>query len=497
MIFRPARSKRLWDTWLFPWKDGYHLFFLESELPNRGLGHAFSKDLVHWEIWPSIKTWGEPGEWNEMPLVLTGTTVHHEGTFYLYAGAHFRGTQVVGLFTSKDLVEWTEHPENPVMRPEGPHYQSEPVPDFFYDVVDWRDPCIMFNESDDHYHAFLCARLPQWSHEDSGAAVGRLRSRDLIHWECLPPLATPGKDFYHTEVPDVFQLGDRHYLAFATGSQGGIRLDTVTKDTAKGTFYLMSDSFEGPYEKPDDCLLVGASNWRTDPYVGRTISYEGGRLLYHHMGGKRTAFSSPKRVRQRPDGTLWLEYLPLLEKLETGVVREGFDDLKTDEPKGGVGQWDAGGGSVEVNSQVLGSAAPLPGYLGDIHLALKLRSESARRVGVLFRFQQGLYCEGDAGVLVLDFDAGAAHVGQTKYDPFAGAGFTPQDSFRMPLERGRTYTVRLYLRDEHIEAYLDEQWIFSTTMDLPAGGELALYGEGGRARFESIRVAEIEPFQEF
>jgi hypothetical protein len=497
MIFRPPKSRRLWDTWIFPWEDGYHLFFLEAQRPRRGLGHAFSRDLVHWELWPSIQTWGAPGVWNEFPLVLTGTTVHHEGTFYLYAGSNYKGVQVVGVFTSPDLVHWTPHPANPVMRPTAPHYQAEPAPGFFYDTVDWRDPCIIFDEADGYYHAFLCARLPQWSHADTGAAVAHTRSRDLIHWENLPPIATPGQDFYHTEVPDVFQMGDFHYVAFATNSLGGIRLDTATKDAAVGTFYLMSEAFEGPYVKPDDCLLVGYSNFQMVATVGRTIPYEGGRLLTHHVNSPRTAFGAPKRVRQRPDGTLWLEYFSALEKLETGVIREGFKGLRTDQPEGGVGAWDVGDKVVRADSKALGSAAVLPGYVGDAHVALELCSEGARRVGILFRYQQGLYCEGDAGVLVLDFEAGTLHIGTTKYDAFAGAGFCPQDSSRFPLERGRTYHLRIFLRDEHLEAYLDERWVFTTPMEMPTGGELALYAEGGRARFESIRVAAIEPIPEF
>ena len=141
MIFRPAKSKALWDTWLFPWEDGYHLFFLETQPPRRGVGHAFSRDLVHWEVLPSIKTWGASGEWNGRPLVLTGTVVPHEGTFYMFAGSNHRDVQVVGVYTSQDLEHWTPHPANPVMRPTGPHYLAQPVPPFFYSTVDWRDPC--------------------------------------------------------------------------------------------------------------------------------------------------------------------------------------------------------------------------------------------------------------------------------------------------------------------------------------------------------------------
>ena len=231
MIFRPAKSRRLWDTWLFPWEGTYHLFFLETQQTLWDhVGHAVSLDIVHWEVLPSIRTKGAPGEWDEHPT-LTGMVVHREGTFYLFVGSTFNGVQVVGIHTSKDLEHWTPYPANPVMRPSSPHYLSEPSPPLF-DSVDWRDPCISFNEEDGYYHALLCARLPIWDHSDTGAAVGHTRSKDLTHWENLAPIATPGAQFYHTEVPDVFQMGGRYYLAFATISHGAIRLDTATKDAA-------------------------------------------------------------------------------------------------------------------------------------------------------------------------------------------------------------------------------------------------------------------------
>jgi len=147
---------------------------------------------------------------------------------------------------------------------------------------------------------------------------------------------------------------------------------------------------------------------------------------------------------------------------------------------------------LKVHSEVLGSAAPLTGYLTDVHLTIEIRSEGARRVGVLFRHR-----ERKAGVLVLDFDTGQAHVGTTEYDPFSGAGFVPLDSFRLGLKVGQIYRLRIFLRDEHLEAYLDDRWIFSSVLDVPPGGELMLYAEGGKAAFESLRVAAIEPFPEF
>ena len=491
MIFRPAKSRGLWDTWLFPWEGVYHLFFLETHQTLWDhVGHAVSRDLMHWEVRPSIRTKGGPDQWNEEPT-LTGMVVHREGVFYLFVGANFKGVQVVGVHTSNDLEHWAVHPASPVMRPSSPHYLAEPVPPFF-GSVDWRDPCISLNEEDGYYHAFVCARLPEWSHADTGAAVGHMRSRDLIHWENLPPAATPGGHFYHTEVPDVFRMGDHWYLGFATLSHGALRLDTATKDAAVGTFYLMGETFEGPYTKPDDCLLVGSGNYRMDAYVGRSIPYDGGRLLYHHMAGERPAWGAPKRIRQNADGTLWLEYLPILEKLETEVVVEGFEGTQLGATECALGEWQRGDKGLTVQSDLLGSAAPLEEYVADAHLCTEVRSEGAGRVGILFRHRKG-----EAAGVLLDFTTGQAHIGTVTYNGFSGAVLVPLDSFRLGLRTGQTYRLRVFIRDEHVEAYLDERWIFSTLLKMPAGGEPMLYAEGGRAVFETLRVAALEPFPEF
>lgn len=58
MNYLPPDPLRLWDCWILPWEGEYHLIHLQYTLAeledgmaaNRwaGLGHAVSRDLVHW-----------------------------------------------------------------------------------------------------------------------------------------------------------------------------------------------------------------------------------------------------------------------------------------------------------------------------------------------------------------------------------------------------------------------------------------------------------------
>ncbi|MBI3919971.1 MAG: hypothetical protein HY318_01035, partial [Armatimonadetes bacterium] len=145
MIYRPTASRRLWDTWLFQWEEQFHLFFLETQETNLDhVGHAVSDDLVRWQTLPSIRTKGEPGQWNHWGT-LTGMVVRHEGRFYMFVGSIPDDKEVVGLYLSDDLEQWEPHPANPILQPTGPHYLTDRAQAPYW-PVDWRDPCIFWRE---------------------------------------------------------------------------------------------------------------------------------------------------------------------------------------------------------------------------------------------------------------------------------------------------------------------------------------------------------------
>ena len=494
MIYRPQNSRKLWDSWLFPWNDRYHLFFLESHDDKWDhVGHAVSKDLVHWETLPSIRTMGEKGEWNHWGT-LTGMVVPHDGRFYMFVGSIPDQQEVIGMWVSDDLEHWQQYDKNPVIQPRAPYLTDRAKAPYW--PVDLRDPCISWRESDRKYHAVLFARNPQWGHGDTGAVLAHACSTDLREWQFLPPLASLGHRFFHGEVPDWFELNGYWYLTFNTLSLGGIKINTPTREEVTGAFYLKSRCFDRDFAFPDDPFLVGCGRSMTCcAYSARTIPHQGGRILYHHVKAARSAWGAPKQLCGGPDGTLTLDYLPALEKLETKVICDALTDLPMS--KLDLGVWQVENGRLRGDAGCMGTAFRVAAEAGDLHLQVRLQAFTAAGAGIVLRAdaRQGV-------AVILDFERQRIQIGAAAgYDviknsigAFVSWHFKIHDFQLRRLELNREYHLRIFVRDVHYEVYLDNQWIFTSVFEeLPQAGNVELCVERGVAAFSELRLAALEP----
>jgi predicted GH43/DUF377 family glycosyl hydrolase len=67
---------------------------------------------------------GEPGEWDEL-VVLIPSAIRHDNIFYLfYSGWHKNGQVSIGLATSEDGYHFTKYPGNPILAPREKGYDS-------------------------------------------------------------------------------------------------------------------------------------------------------------------------------------------------------------------------------------------------------------------------------------------------------------------------------------------------------------------------------------
>lgn len=135
-------------------KDGQlHAFYLM--LPSHdGVGHLVSDNGIDWAPLPTAIRTGDPGEFDADQIWTMGVVRKGDTWFMLYTANQLNGLyQVTGLATSKDLVRWTKHKDNPVAKPDRRWYEAEQRGRY---RVDWRDPHII--ERDGTLHAFLCAR---------------------------------------------------------------------------------------------------------------------------------------------------------------------------------------------------------------------------------------------------------------------------------------------------------------------------------------------------
>ena len=109
MLYKPPdRRLGLWDTWLFRQGDAVHLFYLQCERTGTGctaIGHAMTRDWLHWETLPPVLRQGRGDEWDAGPL-MTGVTLEHDGRYYLFYGAMVERVQRIGLAVSDDLLHW-------------------------------------------------------------------------------------------------------------------------------------------------------------------------------------------------------------------------------------------------------------------------------------------------------------------------------------------------------------------------------------------------------
>ncbi len=481
MMYRPSPDFRLWDTWIFVAEDEFHLFFSQRPAGDRydSVGHAVSTDLLHWKSLGPIIQRG-PEAWP--PRFAAGMVIQNNDQYMMFQAARAGvdgGEPGIGVMLSSDLHEWTKHPKDPVMKIRPPYVKGRAGDPYLFKV-------------DNGYEAVINTRI-----SESIRCIGWMRSKDLIHWEVLRPIATP--EVSQCEVPEYFQMGDKHYLTFSAcgGRPGCIKSDLVIdtrsrKDTA-GTYYLISDSRTGPYVMPEDSLLIGSGNGRIDCYVGRTFELKGQRMLYYHNVGlrpggcdpvqSRASLAAPKVVRRNEDGSLWLQYWNGLAGLETGIV--------LDKVSGGAQK----GTDWEIEGEVLFGRRDreisfyiLPPVASDFNLTCDVNVEKGNRAAVIFRYDEETQ---KATALILDTRSGNIEIARMD----AGQ-LTILDTEISELEPGEKHRIRIFARSEFVDSYVDDRLIFSTAInDVPLSGKIGFAVDSAVVSFWNLRVASLEELQ--
>ena len=258
-------DKWIWDFWFA--KDGsdYHIFYLQAPRNlgdeqlrhwNSSIGHAVSADLRNWQVLPdALAPSTEKESEFDSYTTWTGSIIKHQGTWYMfYTGSKLveKGQiQRVGLATSTDLITWERHPANPLIEADARWYEKLDL-DIWHEEA-WRDPWVF--RYDGAFHALITGRA-NYGPADSRGVIAHARSLDLVNWEVLPPITSPGL-FAQMEVPQVIFTNERYYLLFSCGakqlsSEGRIRFINKT-----GSYYLCGESPLGPYRFLDDSPLFG------------------------------------------------------------------------------------------------------------------------------------------------------------------------------------------------------------------------------------------------
>ena len=463
MLYRPSGELTLWDTWIFPAGDIYHLFHLLNDPKVRAripfnLGHAVSSDLVHWQACDDIQVRG-------VTRGRTGMVIRYGESYAMSVGwSAMDGIQCIGLMFSDDLYRWEAHPQNPVLTAGPPYLKGE--------AADWRDGA--FYATDDGFEALVCARLP-----DKRPCIARLTSRDLVHWEHQEPAAVPPQDapvVSQCEVPEYFAMGGSHYLLFSCGGP----VDTSTRWQAKGTHYLISDRRAGRYTMRPDSLLVGSASGQLDAYVGRTIDAESSRLLYYHNCGPRPSLAAPKIIHQAGDGSLWAGYWKGISGLESEVLFEGIP------PTTRMEKWRSDGDELRCDSPEGRSHFILSADVRDFHLTCTVVVLSGDSCSLLFRFDED---SRRGAAFILNAEKGSLEIAEID-----GPEWLTRDSMSFPTAYGSEYRLRLFARSEFVDGYIDDRLVFSVVLNnIPDSGRTGFEVQSASACFKEIRIAALEP----
>ena len=226
----------------------------------------------------------------------TGSVIFTGGLYHMFFCRLLPESQTIRHAVSKDLVDWTEIPEDTF------------VPDNrYYAMTDWRDGFVFYNEEEKLWWMLACASLKDAPTERRGC-IALCVSSDLHHWEFRPPFYTNGTHQSGMECPDLFKMGDWYYLLYSNATN---RFQT---------FYRMSRSLDGPWIVP----AVDTFDTRVY-YAAKTASDGRDRYLFAWAAAKEfnsQSFNPPScygkdygswdhggtmivhKLVQKPDGTL-------------------------------------------------------------------------------------------------------------------------------------------------------------------------------------------------
>ncbi|MCC7491020.1 MAG: family 43 glycosylhydrolase [Fimbriimonadaceae bacterium] len=447
--YRPPIG-RLGDPIPFYWRGEYHVFYLPGSAGPVNWEHLVSRDLVTWQRLPTaLRPDRSDAAGPDGGAMFTGCVVEHQGAFNIFYTGHNPGhrahREVVRHATSPDLITWTKQ-RDWMLPPDGQLYSARPDADF-------RDPYVFWNEDERCWWMLLYAR-----DATSNAEVQALfTSPDLLRWTAQPPL----QGVLGQECPDLFSLGDRHYLL-------------------GGGWYSSAGARRGMYDRVAAHDVID----RPQLYAGKRL-FDGQRQVWfawiwdsatRRDGGPATwggTLCLPRELYQVAPGELGCR--PVREALER--CRRVVCDLTSLPPaETPRAVWESAPGRLTGRaSSPVQYSLPVPdSYLLDAQVQL-----SAGAVLEVVCRQQP---DGDGYRLVLDQAAGRVQL--------QGPGYRYERP--CPLPAGQPLKLQVFVTGTVLEAFIDDRVALTGRAYNHPSGRLGLALRTGEARFDHLTVRTAE-----
>ena len=405
----------------------------------------------------------------------TGSIVKVDGLYHMfYCKFTFEPymRQYACHATSEDFRNWTEHPEDTFM-PDG----------VIYEMSDWRDPHVIWNEEEQCWWMILCAQARGRTMRKG--CVGLCKSTDLKHWDYCEPLYAPTTNQSGHECPDIFKWGDWWYLTYSVYTD---RFETI---------YRMSKSLNGPWITPkvdtfDTRCFYAAKHgtdgnehfmygwnpqreknmWKFNPQEYKGKDYNtwdwGGTMIVH-------------KLIQEADGTLSVTVPTAVDNAFSHSEPLRMDPL--------TGDWKLTEDSASIDTPYGYSSLMFNKVPQCCKLEMDVSFEKTpREFGVALQidadFAMGYY---------LNFEPNRGRVqyktGLRMYED-GGKMFPYEVEQERPMEweAGKKYKVRVFVQDSILLLYVNEKIALGTRMFDRSNFHFGLFASDGDAKFENIRL---------
>lgn len=473
--YRPTDAQ-FGDPIPFFWRGQYHLFFLRSPRTGTVLdldwAHIVSEDLVHWQELPLALVRGVPGD-PDQDGMWTGSVIERQGTFHAFYTGWARDSatpQTICHATSDDLVHWRKDPRNPILRPD-PRW---------YDPTDYRDSFVMWNEQEGCYWMTITARRNDTPWPRRGC-VALATSPDLDAWSVHPPLWKPDLAWV-TECTDLFHDGDQWTLLYTTGETLCRRARTLQGpwlgspvDTLDGNVFRAAKSLHDGKRR----IVFGYASLRN----GET---DDGRFAY---GGQ---LGVPRELDFDTDGSArtW----PVEEAARAfSEVAYGPAELQT--AVHGQPGWADDGHGLNANATSGACHLRLCEQPRNCLITCRLRlDDRAASAGLLLRMTSAgssgseIDLSGFAGYTLM-VEPARQRVALRRWHNWSTQ--MPMMERPLPVEVGRWATMRVFVQDSVIEAFLDNRVALTYRLYNQRAGWLGLLAQNGQAAFADFSVRTL------